>query len=205
MKYKAVFLENDGTITSEIDKNTQTPAIELNDDVVEGLQRLQSYGYLLVVVSYRNGLVESASSVDKGQLKHQLFDSFAHLGIYLDGFYYSKQSSSGAIPEFTPGHEHSKPMPGLILRAGDEMDIDLSQSWMVGDVLDDVEAGNRAGCKSIMINKGNETKWLSGDHRLPEYFAGGLAEASKYIVATEKMRKVEQQMTEANNATAQLH
>lgn len=192
MKYKAVFLDNDGTIARPTPDKS---AIEFTDDIIEGLQRLQSYGYLLVVVSNQNGVAHGYSTVDDiGKMKSSLYSSCANLGIYLDGFYYCPHDPEGTVDGYNSECECKRPLPGLILRAGDEMSIDLSQSWMVGDILNDVEAGNRAGCKSIMINTGNEKRWVSGAYRLPEYFAGGLAEASKFIVASEKMRHVEAQM-----------
>ncbi|MBL7699423.1 MAG: HAD hydrolase-like protein [Chitinophagaceae bacterium] len=58
-------------------------------------------------------------------------------------------------------------------------------------MLNDIEAGNRAGCKSILINNGNETAWMPGAHRLPEYFAKDLGEASRYIVAADKIKRDE--------------
>jgi phosphoglycolate phosphatase-like HAD superfamily hydrolase len=54
---------------------------------------------------------------------------------------------------------------------------------MIGDILNDVEAGNKAGCKSVLIHNGNETEWTPGENRIPEYFAKDLAEAARYIVA----------------------
>lgn len=160
MMYKAVFLDHDGALLPGVTYNSDLLATELNDEVVEGLQRLQSYGYLLVVVS--------------DQQKAWLRDSCAQLGIYLDGFYCFDQ-------------EHH------ILRACDDLHIDLTHSWMVGDTLNDVEAGNKAGCKSIMINNGNETQWVSGSYRLPEYFARDLSEASRYIVASDNMKASERE------------
>lgn len=192
MKYKAVFLDNDGTINNF---STEKSTPEFTDDIVEGLQRLQSYGYLLVVVSNQNGVAHGYSSVeDVEKAKSELYDSCAHLGIYLDGFYYCPHDPQGSVAGYNTACDCRRPLPGLILRASDEMGIDLSQSWMIGNILNDVEAGNRAGCRSVMVNNGNEKRWVSGAYRLPEYFAGGLAEASKFIIAAEKMRNIEQQM-----------
>jgi ribonucleotide monophosphatase NagD (HAD superfamily) len=68
---------------------------------------------------------------------------------------------------------------------------------MIGDILHDVEAGNRAGCKTVMIHNGNETEWVPGPHRVPEYFAKDLSEAAKYILTAKKVmgdaKKLERQ------------
>jgi lipopolysaccharide heptosyltransferase II len=61
-----------------------------------------------------------------------------------------------------------KPKPGLIQRAASELKLDLTRSWMIGDILDDVEAGRLAGCRTIHIDSGNETEWLLGHDRMPD-------------------------------------
>jgi D-glycero-D-manno-heptose 1,7-bisphosphate phosphatase len=73
-------------------------------------------------------------------------------------------------------------MPGMILQAAKDFDIDLSQSWMVGDILNDVEAGNRAGCKTVLINNGNETEWVQGEYRTPDYTCKNINEAAGTIL-----------------------
>jgi len=69
----------------------------------------------------------------------------------------------------------------MILRAADEHNIFLPESWMIGDILHDVEAGNRAGCHSVLINNGNETEWEMNEWRKPLYVAGNLSEAALQI------------------------
>ena len=161
MKLKAVFLDKDGSVIPNIPHNIDGSTVTLNDGVVEGLQMLQSYGYLLVMVS--NQLNKS---------EEELYDSCLKLGIYLDGFY--------------NGPNSGQPLPELLVQAAGDKDIDLSNSWMIGDILNDVEAGNKAGCKAILINNGNETEWKPGEARMPEFFARDLSEAAKYIVAASK-------------------
>ena len=72
-------------------------------------------------------------------------------------------------------------MPGLILKAAKAHNIDLKKSWMVGDILNDVEAGNRAGCKTVLIDNGNETEWLEGPYRIPAAITKNLLDASSVI------------------------
>jgi D-glycero-D-manno-heptose 1,7-bisphosphate phosphatase len=66
------------------------------------------------------------------------------------------------------------------------MGIDLSISWMIGDILNDVEAGNRAGCKSVLIDNGNETEWLSGEWRIPWANVANINEAAEYILKADE-------------------
>jgi histidinol-phosphate phosphatase family protein len=105
------------------------------------------------------------------------------IGIYLDGFYYCPHHPNGIVPGYAAECECRKPRPGLLLKAANDMDIDLTSSWMIGDILNDVEAGTRAGCKTILINNDNETGWVSERTKVPEYKAKDLAEAARYILA----------------------
>jgi phosphoglycolate phosphatase-like HAD superfamily hydrolase len=68
-------------------------------------------------------------------------------------------------------------------RAADDLGIDLAQSWMVGDILDDIEAGRRAGCRTVLIDNGNETEWRGGEQRRPHHVAADLHEAARLILA----------------------
>lgn len=69
----------------------------------------------------------------------------------------------------------------MLLQAAEEHQVDLSASWMIGDILNDVEAGNRAGCKTILIENGNETEWRLDRNRIPDLVAANLAEAAQLI------------------------
>lgn len=180
MTHKAVFLDQDGTLVPNSSHVYDSSVSELNDDVVEGLQRLQSYGYLLIVVSNKSDIARGKFTTDDCDKEQgSLYDSCSHLGIYLDGCYQKgdEQNLRGAC---------------------EGLNIDVANSWMIGDTLNDVEAGNKAGCKSIMINNGNEKSWTSGAYRLPEYFARNLSEASRYIVATDNMKAGEAKIEREN-------
>jgi D-glycero-D-manno-heptose 1,7-bisphosphate phosphatase len=204
MKLKAVFLDKDGTLIPDIPYNINTDLISLNEGVVEGLQLLQSNGYLLVIVSNQSGIAHGFFTVGEFEnVRDKMKAMFSKLGIYLDGFYYCPHHPDGKIGRFSAECECRKPQPGLLLRAAAEKNIDLSSSWMIGDILHDVEAGNRAGCKTILINNGNETEWLAGMHRLPEYFAKDLSEAARYIVAVNNHKKDEKKLE--RNSEFTLH
>jgi histidinol phosphatase-like enzyme len=69
----------------------------------------------------------------------------------------------------------------MLIQAAKEFDIDITHSWMIGDILHDVEAGNKAGCRSILINNGNETEWVLDVNRQPEFITSGFLQAALYI------------------------
>lgn len=71
----------------------------------------------------------------------------------------------------------------MLLEAAGLLDIDLRQSWMIGDILHDVEAGNRAGCHTILLDNGHETEWMINNYRKPLYITGGLLEAALLIIS----------------------
>jgi histidinol-phosphate phosphatase family protein len=77
------------------------------------------------------------------------------------------------------GCDCRKPQPGMLTRAAAEHGIDLGQSWMVGDILDDVEAGHRAGCRTVLLDVGHETEWVPGPLRSPDVTAGSLVQAAE--------------------------
>jgi len=183
MKLKAVFLDKDGTLIPDIPYNVDGNLVTLDEGVVEGLQLLQSYGYLLVIVTNQSGLAHGYFTLEQlDTVRNTIKKMCSKIGIYLDGFYYCPHHPNGTIPGYKAECECRKPQPGLLLKAAGDMDIDLSSSWMIGDILNDVEAGNRAGCKTILINNGNETDWHSGAGRAPQYQARDLAEAARYIL-----------------------
>lgn len=70
----------------------------------------------------------------------------------------------------------------MILRAAAEQGIDLNQSWVIGDILDDIESAHRAGCRAILLDNGHETEWRVATERVPDHIASGLAEAARYII-----------------------
>jgi phosphoglycolate phosphatase-like HAD superfamily hydrolase len=70
----------------------------------------------------------------------------------------------------------------LLIRAQADLGVDLARSWMVGDILDDVEAGRRAGCRTALLDNGGETEWVQGPLRRPDVVAGDLAAVARAIV-----------------------
>jgi D-glycero-D-manno-heptose 1,7-bisphosphate phosphatase len=93
----------------------------------------------------------------------------------LDGFYYCPHAPGA-------GCECRKPAAGLIERAAREHGVALGESWLIGDILDDIEAGRRAGCKTVLLDNGNETQWELSPERVPHHIARDLGEAAALIL-----------------------
>jgi D,D-heptose 1,7-bisphosphate phosphatase len=180
---KAIFLDKDGTLIVDVPYNVDPARIELYFDIGPALQRLQTAGYKLIVISNQAGVargyfVEDALDGVIAALRNQL----SAFGVMLDGFYYCPHHPDGSVTTYAIDCDCRKPQPGLIQRAARDHNIDLSQSWMVGDILNDVEAGNRAGCRTLLIDRGNETEWLTGPFRTPTATVSSLVEMADYIL-----------------------
>ena len=106
---------------------------------------------------------------------------FAHQQIVR---YQAIHHPDGAVPELAIACDCRKPQPGLLLRAAAEQQIDLAHSWFVGDILDDVEAGHRAGCRTVLVDLGTESLPTSPLRR-PDLVAGDTPHALALIAAAE--------------------
>ncbi len=110
---------------------------------------------------------------------------FARCGATLHAVYACPHHPKGRVPEYTCACLCRKPMPGLLRRAAADHGVDLRRSWFVGDILDDVEAGRRAGCRTILIDNGNETQWVVDPRnphlRTPDHVVRDLDAAARII------------------------
>lgn len=182
-KRPAVFLDKDGTLIENVPVVRDTVTIHLLPGVLEGLRLLHQAGYVLVVVTNQGGVAHGLFTKD--HVKHMeggLRIVLSTLDIPLAGFYYCPHHPQGSVQPYAVHCLCRKPKPGLLLRAASDLRIDLERSWMVGDILHDVEAGRWAGCRTILIDNGNETEWEMNENRWPHYFADGMLKASRLIL-----------------------
>ena len=187
---RAVFLDKDGTLIDDVPYNVDPAKIRLAAGAAEGVRRLHAAGYALFVVSNQSGVArglfpESALGAVEARLRGLVDES----GAELDGFSYCPHHPEGVVPPYARACDCRKPAPGMILRLAREMDVDLARSWMVGDILDDVEAGRRAGCRTVLIDNGNETEWADAPGRRPHLTAANLADAAGQILAADRPRE----------------
>jgi D-glycero-D-manno-heptose 1,7-bisphosphate phosphatase len=180
---KAIFIDKDGTLIVDVPYNVDPEKIVLNACSVKGLRNLQKQDYLLVIISNQSGVAhgyfqEEALIAVEQRIKIML----AKKGIRLNGFYYCPHHPEGVVPLYRKNCDCRKPQAGLLLKAVEELNIDLATSWMIGDILNDVEAGNRAGCKSILIDNGNETECVMNGRRQPTARVKDINEAAEFIL-----------------------
>jgi len=177
MQKKAVFIDKDGTLIPDIPYNVDPEKITLCTGAAEGLKLLSRHGYACIIVSNQPGIaLGKFGEKELDAVKAKIAYLLQQHGIPLSGFYYCPHHPSKSSCACR------KPMPGLLLRALEDHHLDTQQCWMIGDILHDVEAGNRAGCKTILIDNGNETEWEKGAYRKPDYIAKDLKTAACLMI-----------------------
>ncbi|MDB6007273.1 MAG: histidinol-phosphate phosphatase [Prosthecobacter sp.] len=180
LPHTAVFIDKDGTLVDDVPYNVDPAQVKLAAGVTKGLARLAATNHRLFIVSNQPGIARGY--FDKASLEaleQHLQGLFIEHGCRLDGFYYCPHDRPLSN---VPLCECRKPQPGLLLRAARDHDICLNHSWFIGDILDDVEAGHRAGCKAILIDNGNETEWQSGPLRVPDHTVADFDQAVARIL-----------------------
>lgn len=153
MSDKAIFLDRDDTLIEDPGYISDPEQVKLLDGVPEALIQLRSLGYKLIVVTNQSGVAHGiVTEKALGEVHDRLKQLLADKNAYLDRIYYCPYHPEGIIQKYRKESDSRKPGPGMLLKAADEMDIDLRQSWCIGNKSRDIEAGRRAGCKTILID-----------------------------------------------------
>lgn len=180
----AAFLDKDGTLVEDVPYNVDPDRIRLAPGVGQGLARLRAAGFRLIVVSNQSGV---ARGLFPEAALERVWDRISELlerfGVDLDGFYYCPHHPEGTESRYAMACDCRKPAPGLILKAARDHAVDLNRSWFIGDILNDVEAAHRAGCRAALIDNGNETEWERSPLRWPEIVAADFDAAARFIAA----------------------
>jgi D-glycero-D-manno-heptose 1,7-bisphosphate phosphatase len=181
---RAVFLDKDGTLIEDVPYNVDPARIRLGPGAAEGLPRLHAAGFRLIVISNQSGVARGlfAEEALRG-VEERLRQLLGDLGVPLAGFHYCPHHPEGVVPRYAVACSCRKPQPGLIVEAARSHRVRLDRSWFVGDILDDVEAGRRAGCRTVLIDNGNETVWRRSPLRRPDFVAADLAGAARIIAS----------------------
>ena len=180
---RAVFIDKDGTLVENVPYNVDPALLRFTPNAVEGLRRLVRAGYLLIVVSNQPGVALQRFTVaELRRLAEALTQLLADAGVPLAGCYFCPHAPAGE--RFGGRCRCRKPAAGMLLDAARDHGIDLGRSWMVGDILDDIEAGWRAGCGSVLLDAGNETEWRWSPIRIPDFRVRDLGAAAESIIGS---------------------
>ncbi len=154
----ALFLDRDGTLVHARHYPSRPEDLVLYDGIGPDLHRLQAAGFHLVVITNQSGIARGYfTEADLSRMHDHLAAELARFGVRLDGVYFCPHHVDGVVPDLAVACECRKPQPGMLTRAAADLGLDLARSWFVGDILDDVEAGNRAGCRTILVDLGTES------------------------------------------------
>jgi D,D-heptose 1,7-bisphosphate phosphatase len=182
MSNKAVFLDRDNTLIKDPGYISHPDQVELLDGVAESLIELKALGYKLIVVTNQSAVARGMVTEKVLAEIHERTEQLLGLkGASLDRIYYCPYHPEGVIPEYRRESDCRKPNPGMLLTAAEEMDIDLRQSWMIGNGNHDIEAGLRAGCKTILVNPLPQSGQAGPGEPAPDYKAVNMKEAVNLI------------------------
>lgn len=181
MAERAVFLDRDNTLIDDPGYLSDPEGVHLLPGVEQALKLLAAAGYKLVVVTNQSGIARGMlTEATLARIHNAMRRKLSERGAYLDAIYYCPYHPDGTVEEFAADSEERKPRPGMLLRAGREMDLDLAGSWMVGDSPRDVGAGQQAGCRTVRIRQPEAL--ADGDEEFEaDYTVRNLLEAARII------------------------
>lgn len=159
-RQKAIFLDRDGTINKHVGFLRDVDEFELLPGVAEAIKGINSSGYLAIVVTNQPVIARGEVTYEQLNLIHQKMETLlGNEGAYLDGVYYCPhhphKGFEGEIPELKIECDCRKPKPGMLFQAAKDFNIELGNSWMIGDDENDITAGKRAGCRTVLIGDGS--------------------------------------------------
>jgi D,D-heptose 1,7-bisphosphate phosphatase len=173
---KAIFLDRDGTLIVNRHYGSNPDEIKLLNGVAEGLVALRRAGYKLLLISNQSGIARGYFDEDDVAKMHdRLQKMLDHHGAALDGVEYCPHHPQGVVHPYNVECSCRKPAPGMLRRAAHKHGVNLSASWMVGDIETDIEAGRRAGARTVLV--GSEISLTS-----PDFHAEDFAEAVHHIL-----------------------
>lgn len=161
MKRTAVFFDRDGTIIENRGYLADPDEVRLLPGAADTIRTINQAGHLVVIVSNQSGVARGYFDENTLTAVHQRVEELLRQeGARLDGAYYCPylNGSEAVVEAYRSQSDLRKPEPGMLLRAARELSIDLHHSWMIGDSEKDVEAGRRAGCRTILIRGNGSTE-----------------------------------------------
>ncbi len=169
-KQKAIFLDRDGTINKYVGFLRDINQFELIDGASDAIKKVNHSEYLCIVITNQPVIARGEVTIDElNEIHNKMQTLLGNDGAYIDGLYYCPHHPDrgfvGERIEYKIECSCRKPKPGLILQAAKDFNIDLSQSWMIGDGKNDVLCGKNAGCKTALIGNGIESD-LNGNSLL---------------------------------------
>ena len=193
----AVFLDRDNTLIENDGDLGEAAGVRLVQGGAAAIGSLCGLGYKVVVVSNQGGVARGKYTESDVDAVHQRINDLVRKqasGASIDRFYYCPYHPKGTVEKYRREHEWRKPKSGMLLQAAKDLDLDLEQSWMIGDQICDVAAGDSAGTRTILLQiAGRRGQFAPSteqqeDSPAPHYVASSLVEAIRIVA---KQRKPE--------------
>jgi D-glycero-D-manno-heptose 1,7-bisphosphate phosphatase len=182
MSDKAIFFDRDDTLIEDLGYISSPEQVKLLKGVPRALIELKALGYKLVVVTNQSAVARGiVTEKVLGDIHNRLEQLLAEKNAFLDRIYYCPYHPKGVVKKYRQESELRKPNPGMLLKAAREMDLDLDQSWCVGNSGRDIEVGLRAGCKTILIDLPSRKLQLKPGEPRPDYKAINIKEVVNII------------------------
>lgn len=191
---KAVFLDRDGVIVQEKPSIATLKDITIFPFAPLAIERLKRLDFLVIIISNQTVVSKGIISEDEMlSLNNFIFNEieFTLMGAKIDDFFYCPHHPDAQIVRYRMNCECRKPKPGLILSAQQKYNIDLKNSFFIGDRISDVVAGNLAGCGTILVNTGEHNSppiktdlIYDNDHKKPLHQTENLLSAVKILEDT---------------------
>lgn len=158
---KAVFIDRDGTINKYVGFLKSIEQFELLPDIAKAIQKINKSGYLAIVVTNQPVIARGDIKFEElDEIHNKMETLLGYEGAYLDKIYYCPhhphKGYEGEVTELKIDCDCRKPKPGMLMKAAESFNIDLSSSWMIGDSENDILAGKSAGCKTALCSCRNE-------------------------------------------------
>ena len=187
MKQRAILLDRDGTLVYPRHYPSRPTDLHIYESITPHLRQLQSAGFRLVVITNQAGIARGyLTEADLERMHDYLRSELTKAGVRLDAIYYCPHHIEGTVKEFAMRCTCRKPQPGMLLQAASDLNLDLQRSWFVGDILDDIEAGNCAGCRTVLVDLGTEAL-PDQPIRTPHFVARDTRHALRIIKAIENL------------------
>jgi D,D-heptose 1,7-bisphosphate phosphatase len=192
MKKRAVFLDRDGTINRDVGYPDSYSLIEIYPYSFEAVRKINESGLLAIIVTNQSG-VGKGLIPEKSlyRIHKKISASFKDQGAHFDGIYYCPHDPSSSDPKYRQNCQCRKPNPGMALKAMEAHNIDLANSYMVGDKVEDILFGTNLHITSILVLTGfgrkSLPKLLKRGTR-PAFVASNLQEAVNWILLQEKSK-----------------
>lgn len=183
----AIFVDKDDTLLRDVPYNAFPGLIEWLPGAQAGLRRLASAGFELVVVTNQSGVARGRYTEERlARYLEVLARDAAQAGVRFSAIEYCPHHPEATLERYRRFCACRKPNPGMLVRAANRLDLDLAHSWMIGDLLDDVEAGWRAGCRTALIAMHSDQIPPADGVRHPDIVACSFDDAAARIVASSR-------------------